>query len=466
MTILYSLVQSAKMTLFKQQRRTSPRLTYRQHATLISGRKGHPRNAEKAFLYRSLFAGTVFLVACLYVSVNNGLTPLKRRKLAKQLNYMSDHMRRRRLSKEDPATIQYTPEQPRERTQWTLDDFSVNGVNLAQFGFEKGTAEVQLDGYFELYEDFSLAHHLQAGEKFDTVYNLLMLRRFLDSSSLAFYIDKIAQKEYLRNIGIPVPEDYIVKYQKQFNTHASDQEAIRHILPKHADYVATPSHRKGKHFYVSYDEDTNVQTMGPEAEKMNDVYNPDQMAQTLAKEMANTRLRLLDARALAYVPSGIVVEDRLTAFDSLLHAPAHISVYCVWGKAFIGFWQNCEKKHPGIVFGNGTLVMDDGERTKMPRWTQWDDIVEIAEDLAMHKDFYQIDFEIGVNAGTSRLLEKATRQQRMEEIQVVVTDVVFNPTIFKLPGALVNEMGRLWTAGYRMGFYRTIHNDESSQYIV
>ena len=103
---------------------------------------------------------------------------------------------------------------------------------------------------------------------------------------------------------------------------------------------------------------------------------------------------------------------------------------------------------------------------KIPRWMHWDTIVDIAEEIAAHKDFYQIDFEIGMNAAMSRIMATATRLEQMEEVQVIVSEVLFNPSIKSISAELLDEMGRLWLAGYQMGIYKTIHNDEIHHYVV
>lgn len=138
--------------MLKPQRRNSPTLTYnRQHGLLLGQSPVSQQKDEKSFLYLSLVFGTVLLVACVYASVNEGTTPWRRRKLAKQLDHIADHMRHRRLSssRNNPIQLQYNPPKPREATAWTLDEFFVNGVNLAQYGFEEEfPTKITLEGVF------------------------------------------------------------------------------------------------------------------------------------------------------------------------------------------------------------------------------------------------------------------------------------------------------------------------------
>lgn len=434
----------------------------------MMGRK-EPMQAEKSFLFRSLILGSIFIAACLYVSGNIEEDPWKRRKLAGQHHQLADHISRRLMSQNSyPITIRYKPDTPRQRGVWTQDYFPVNGVNLAQFGFEaQENPEIALYEYFELYEDFDLTSYLKAGEDFHSVHHLLMFHRHLESRSLAFYLDIIAQKRYLNAIGTPIKESHHINYQHQFNKHDSDEAAIKHLLPKEADYVVRPTHKRGKPVYVAYDEETNVQLMGPDPANINEVFDPDSIANHLARDMVKTKVHFLDAWATFHVPAGIVVEDRFTAFDSQSRAPTEISVYVIWGRVFVGVWHNAEgPKHNGIVFRNSTVLMDDGTQMKTPRWIQWEGIVDIAEELAAHKDFYQVNFEIGMNAAMSKIMATSSRSEQMKEIQVVVSDVMFNPSLKSVSNELLEEMGRLWLAGYQMGICKTIHNDEVNHYVT
>ena len=49
---------------------------------------------------------------------------------------------------------------------------------------------------------------------------------------------------------------------------------------------------------------------------------------------------------------------------------------------------------------------------------------------------------------------------------MVVSEVVFNLSIKFVSAELLDELGRLWLAGYQMGIYNTIHNDEANHYIL
>jgi hypothetical protein len=123
-------------------------------------------------------------------------------------------------------------------------------------------------------------------------------------------------------------------------------------------------------------------------------------------------------------------------------------------------------KHSGYVHRNGTVHLDVGYNIKIPRWSQWPKIVEMAEDLGAHKDFYQVDFEVGSTAATSRLLEKATRLQQIEDNRVIVSDVNFSPSYLPFEESMLDEIGRLWLAGYQMRIYKAIPNDESRLYMA
>jgi hypothetical protein len=67
---------------------------------------------------------------------------------------------------------------------------------------------------------------------------------------------------------------------------------------------------------------------------------------------------------------------------------------------------------------------------------------------------------VGVTAETARTLTRATRQEKLAKVQIVVSDVKLMPNTKFPHDGLLNEMGRLWIAGYEMGIYKSVPNDE------
>jgi hypothetical protein len=138
-----------------------------------------------------------------------------------------------------------------------------------------------------------------------------------------------------------------------------------------------------------------------------------------------------------------------------------MQVYLIWGRVWMACWGKAEgPSHPGMIHRNGTVVMDDHVAVSVPKWIPWETIVAISEDLAQHKDLYQVNVVVGAAAETAHMLQHSTRKEMLDNIKVIVTDTHFDPTISFHEKELLDEMGRLWLAGYEMGIFRTIPNPE------
>ena len=91
------------------------------------------------------------------------------------------------------------PSRQFERNRFTLDEFVVNGVNLAQYGMEQGTSsgephplhEVTLTHRYELFDNFEIEGQIGGNE---TWWDLVHYLRDLKHKSLIFYMDKVSQK--------------------------------------------------------------------------------------------------------------------------------------------------------------------------------------------------------------------------------------------------------------------------------
>ncbi|CAB9514926.1 expressed unknown protein [Seminavis robusta] len=476
----------------RQLRRNSPVLTYNGFQTIISGSSASPKrryDADRIVLYRSLVFATFLFAACLYVSLDpNSQTHLGNRRKVEQL---LGNIRRRRLAS-DQIQLRYNAPDPQEyqRTVWTLDTFPVNGVNLARYGFEnehahhkQRRASATMEEEFELFEDFDISSFLEGTNKLSvgghshenkrSPAHMLMYQRHSEEPSLAFYMDKIAQKSFLKAIGIPVPLSHLAKYHDEFVTGKDGKQAdgdreeeIRKLLPNKSDYVVK-SHKSGGVIFVSFVEETNSHIMWTvdSSGKKGEEYSADAVAHQINDVMHPRKNHFLDPWAMAFVQPGVVIEDRFTSFESVDKPPMHLSVYVIWGRVWMATWRDAEGPgHSGLVFRNGTVIMDDMAVVKMPRWAKWDLVMETAEDIAAHKDILQIDFLIGVSAEAAYMLSQATvsRQEKLAEVQIVVSGIKLNPSD-KFPNGnkdLLNEMGRLWIAGYEMGIHRLIPNNE------
>jgi hypothetical protein len=379
------------------------------------------------------------------------------------------------------------PHKHYERNIWTMTEFVVNGVNLASFGFETTTSTPTTDNStskqfltenFLLYEDFDISSDLQEHAIAELegrlvtpcASDLLLYHRHLDHASLAFYMDQIAQRHYHRAIGVPTPTPFLLRYKDDWkhdnNKYKNDEDTIRTFLPQEAtDYVVKASHRitSPLTLLVSYDKQTRRHVMGHRSDNITEAYDADHVAQQLAQAM-HQEIQYNDPWALLHVHPGIVVEERITAFfDSTLQSPLEIQVYVIWGKVWMASWPRAEDRpssHPGMIHRNGTAIMDDHTMVKVPDWIQWEIIVALAEHLSAHKDIFQVNVLVGIPADQVFLLQHATRQEQLAAIQVMVINSKPHPSLSFHEKELLDEMGRLWLAGYYIGIHEAVPNRE------
>jgi hypothetical protein len=423
---------------------------------------------------------------------------------------------RRRLpivtTKQETIQLRYTipdsKEYSRTTTVWTIHDFIVNGVNLAQYGLERKEGDththkqrrgtVMLDKEFELYRDFDMSSFLLQGtdktmeqpkeqdqnneedNKMRSTEQLLSYRRRLEHPSLAFYMDRIAQRNYLQSIGIPLPRSHVAMYHDDLDRGRSsksigkqqsdaDREAeLQKLLPANSAFVIKSSHKKGESILVSYHDRSGSRKMirtqkddSSSSSREEEEYNANTVAHQIAEALKPTKTHFLDPWPTAYIQPGFLIEDRLTGFESVDNPPMKLSVVVIWGQVWMANWRNAEGPgHAGMVFPNGTVVMDDLGTVKIPRWAKWELIMQRAEEIAAQKDILQVDFLVGVTAETAHALAHSTRQEKLAKVQIVVSDVKLMPDAKFPHDGLLNEMGRLWVAGYEMGIYKSVPNDE------
>lgn len=506
-----------------QIRRHSPILTYSKQedrlATHAVINKRHRQEDWRFFWKVAAFASFV-LAGCLYVTlepIQAGDTLLHTSSVANSVGSLllrGRRSERKRLLYAAPPPLQY------ERTMWTMDEFWVldgnrgttnsGGVNLAQFGFELTTdhpSTAWIEEPFGLYTDFDVSSFVEeiasesspaAMESTDShdisrntninnknlkVYDLLQEHRHLDHPSLAFYIDKIAQKRYLQAHMVPVPSPIACKYKDEI-LEMSQEEDIQKLFPNQTDFAVKPSHRNGYTKLVEYDPEAFKYSAGSSphyASQMDQDYNPSSIANTLTHTLDHgAKVHRMDPWSIHYVTPGVIVEERMTSVFDSNQPPVQLNVYVIWGRVWMASWSNYndddnnnsaeEPSNPAVVYRNGTVVvvLKDGDQQYMlrevPDWLPWGRVVQVAEGLAAHKDIYQVNLLVGISAATARnhRTERLSRDERLDDLQVVVVDTRLDPVMSKLPDrdGLVQEFGRLWMAGYHMGIYKTVPNTE------
>jgi hypothetical protein len=484
------------MTVQRRGSPKSPVLTYNGFATIITGSPtpSKRRNNRSSTFCKSLLVCTFLAAACFLVSHNPDVFSshhAKRRMAERKINELLGNVRRRLPVTKEKIQLRYTVPESNEysRTAWTSNDFSVSGVNLAQYGLEnEGATHKQrrvtavLNQVFELYQDFDISSFLEGADKVieqneqgqkeegntRSPEHLLMYRRHLENPSLAFYLDRIAQKKYLKSIGIPAPLSHVAMYRDELYSRAEQSDAereaeIRKLLPEKSAYVIKSSHKRGESILVSYHDESGSRKMKTQGDSnfRGQEYNADAIAHQITEALKPSKTHFLDPWPYPYVQPGLLIEDRLTGFESVDHPPMKLSVYVIWGHVWMANWRNAEGTgHAGMVFPNGTVVMDDLGTLKIPRWAKWELIMQRAEEIAAQKDILQVDFLVGVTAETAHKLTHATRQEKLAKVQIVVSDVKLMPDSKFPHDGLMNEMGRLWIAGYEMGIYKSVPNDE------
>lgn len=339
---------------------------------------------------------------------------------------------------------------------------------------------------FELFQNFDMSqsvlqHKFRQGE--DNLYNKMnALRKASHDLSLSFYLDKVAFKMHLQNIGVDIPPVYYMKHFKNLFNHKHERIQDHHnynekILQNYTaqilaqiqgrqDYVAKVSHMSYadgvvviKNFHHNLLADF---ALIPQDSDTADVMYPAEVARTLAEFVHFPSLLSHESWALNQVQPGLVVEERMTGATSWGddNGPGiEFKTFTIWGKAYVTIWCQLGKIH-AMVFRNGTALemAGDGQYREMtstvrqlPEWLDWERVVAISERLGANKDMFRTDVFVGVPASSSR---------GPEDVTYVVSEVEIYSTYGV--GLLEEEMGRLWLQGYLDGEYKVIPNHESS----
>ena len=94
--------------------------------------------------------------------------------------------------------------------------------------------------------------------------------------------------------------------------------------------------------------------------------------------------------------------------------------------------------------------------TKLPKWIDWERVIEIGEKLGRNKDMFRTDIFVGVTASssssaTSPATSTSTSTKsnsNKNRIRYVVSETEIHPTPLRGYEIIFNEAGRLWLAGY------------------
>lgn len=134
-------------------------------------------------------------------------------------------------------------------------------------------------------------------------------------------------------------------------------------------------------------------------------------------------------------------------------------VFTIWGRVWMAYWKRGSYR-PGLVTREGNIIDWVKKREEsIPDWIDWNRVVDIAERMTRNKDFLRVDIFVGIPAGHKALRKGASREEQIAAVEYVVNEVDQRPTS-SFEDDLHQEGARLWMAGYKMGIYKTIANDE------
>lgn len=336
-----------------------------------------------------------------------------------------------------------------EKTRFSLDDFTVAGVNLASYGTEDS---------FELYRDFDISLSIRGDEDWE---ELLEYRNKLTRPSISFYVDKVARKRWLPVMGYPQPDVKFLTYAEELTETgdlAEEIKVIQDALPTTGSFCAKPTHMsltKGA-WLVDHQEDgtTRFSLKGYALHDHGGKYDPNIVATKLAEGLHDGP-DAIESWSLKNVKPGLVVEERWASHDDPTAPPHEFTIFTIWGRVWVGAWNIVKKDNRwcwGYFHRDGTAA-PESYKNALPDWVPWKELVEIAESLGAHKDMFRTDMFVGHPVGAD---PNAPMQIAVSECEIFPTTVFTSPL-------LTREGARLWIAGYIFGIYELIDNDEVPQ---
>lgn len=347
-----------------------------------------------------------------------------------------------------------------------LDDFVVGGVNLAQYGVKHPP--------FLIYDDFDIGSYVldRANENPLGWKDLLKIRRGLQRPSLSWYVDKVARKRWFAEQGkYPQPELYFLQYKDELSKTGGKEEERQTILsnlPTQHGFCAKPTHMSmtlGNWLVdiepVRADESQSSEIGGgarftKQAKRMTtsdpdgNFFDPEKCADSLAEGLQRQAMPI-ESWALKNVQPGIVIEELFSNHEDKSLPPHEFCMFVIWGKFYVGQWNEVgdDRYLDGYFYRNGRAA-PGCPVNELPDWVPWRQLVAIAESLSQHKDMFRVDMFVGVPRYSS---DGASLQIAISESEIHPTTMFCNPLI-------AEEMARLWVAGYKIGNYKIIPNDE------
>ncbi len=346
------------------------------------------------------------------------------------------------------------------------DDFVVGGVNLAEYRVTHPP--------FLLYDDFDIGTYiLNRGDENPLGWkDLLKIRRGLQRPSLSWYVDKVARKRWFAEQEMyPQPDVYFLKYKDELSQSGQKEEERKTILanlPTQHGFCAKPTHMSMTigNWLVDIEparaNESDPLKSGTEvrftkqAKRLTDSdpdgnqFDPKKCADSLAEGLHRQAMPI-ESWALKNVKPGIVIEELFSNHEDRDLPPHEFCMFVIWGKFYIGQWNEVgDDRYLAGFFYRDERPAPGCPASELPDWVPWDRMVAIAESLSTHKDMFRVDMFVGVPRYSS---DGASLQIAVSESEIHPTTMFCNPLI-------AEEMARLWIAGYVIGNYEIIPNDE------
>jgi hypothetical protein len=398
--------------------------------------------------------------------------------------------------------------------KFLLDEFTVGGKNIAEYSVPRPEA-------FELYEDFDISSYIKGNESWK---ELLFIRRSLQRPTLSWYVDKVARKRWLTAKGFPQPEIYYMKYKYELAKDADEKltsppqdmtdedfkqvliAEIEKNLPTNHSFAAKPTHmsmtmgswlvdhtpiasvRNGRvveRIHTSFTRHALRLSSSDDHERFR--WDSKACASSLAEGLFR-KPATIESWALHNVHPGLVVEELLAFQEDPSLPPQEFCFFVIWGRVYVAQWNYVlpTGRHMyGFYYRSGRRAPDP--LVNAPQFIDlesvpwWDTMVDVAEALSQHKDFFRVDFLIGVSKEDWKKFDrshqlrhqlKARRHETGDDsirvppppehppIKFIVSECEIFPTTMFTSPFIADEAARLWIGGYKVGNYTVVSNNE------
>jgi hypothetical protein len=347
-----------------------------------------------------------------------------------------------------------------ERTSFTLDEFVLNGVNLAQYGLED---DHHFSGNY-LSEPYQLFDNFDIGDLIHGSGNLVGLgslsqrsgtpkSHLLHGQSCPETMDGSQGLSHASLCGLELPARIRSHTHRSRKRQKLEEKVVSNLLPAQKSYVVKPAHKSCSSgvWLVRYDQHTHQQSMEYSGHPTAHPFDEQRTTQRIVQDLHEKAVDM-ESWALKNVPPGFVVEERYSAPDSDTNAAYEFKTFTVWGKVYFGYLKPGSGDYLGLVYRNGTMITQfqhhNVDWTTVPDWLQWDKVVELAEELAQHKDMFRADMFVGLPSGSHELYRATTQAEDvLSSMHLAISETEF------VDGRIQNENLQVSKEFLKNGYY-------------